>query len=131
MTEYLDGEDLDRRLGRVGRLGLPHVLDLVKQIASGLAAIHAKGFVHRDLKPANIFLLPMDSGADFVKLVDFGISKVRTSGCSDFKAKTAPRPRARMSLIGPVTSTPGAAGSRTRAPLDPAPGRRWTSARAA
>jgi serine/threonine protein kinase len=86
VTEYLEGEDLARRLGRVGRLALPHVLDLVKQVASGLAAIHAKGFVHRDLKPANIFLLPMESGADFVKLVDFGISKVRTSDSGLTKA---------------------------------------------
>jgi serine/threonine protein kinase len=79
VTEYLEGEDLEGRLGRVGSMALAPVLDIVKQVASGLASIHAKGVVHRDLKPANIFLLPMESGADFVKLVDFGISKVRTS----------------------------------------------------
>jgi serine/threonine protein kinase len=79
VTEYLEGEDLERRLHRVRRLPLESVRDVVRQVASALAAIHAKGFVHRDLKPANIFLVPMEGGADFVKLVDFGITKVRTS----------------------------------------------------
>jgi serine/threonine-protein kinase len=79
VTEYLEGEDLERRLSRVKRLALPAVLEIVRQTASALAAIHAKGFVHRDLKPGNIFLVSLESDADFVKLVDFGISKVRTS----------------------------------------------------
>jgi serine/threonine-protein kinase len=79
VTEYLEGEDLERRLRRVGRLPLESVLEIVQQVTSALAAIHAKGFVHRDLKPGNIFLVSMEGGADFVKLVDFGISKVRTS----------------------------------------------------
>jgi serine/threonine protein kinase len=79
VTEYLDGEDLERRLRRVRRLPLPEVVELVGQVTSALAAIHAKGFVHRDLKPGNIFLVSMEGGTDFVKLVDFGISKVRTS----------------------------------------------------
>ena len=48
-------------------------------MASALAAIHAKGIVHRDLKPANVLLLPCDGDADFVKVVDFGISKVNAS----------------------------------------------------
>jgi serine/threonine-protein kinase len=79
VTEYLEGEDLEKRLSRVRRLPLPDVAELVRQLTSALAAIHAKGFVHRDLKPGNIFLVALESGADFVKLVDFGISKVRTS----------------------------------------------------
>jgi eukaryotic-like serine/threonine-protein kinase len=86
VTEFLEGEDLERRLIRVGRMALPDVLHIVRQLALALAAIHAKGFVHRDLKPANVFLLPMENGADFVKLVDFGISKVRTSDSGLTKA---------------------------------------------
>ena len=86
VTEYLEGEDLERRLTRVGRLPLASVLDIVGQVVSALAAIHAKGFVHRDLKPANIFLLPMATGSDFVKLVDFGVSKVKTSDSGLTKA---------------------------------------------
>jgi serine/threonine protein kinase len=79
VTEYLEGEDLDRRLQRVRRMPLEAVRPVVHAVATALAAIHAKGFVHRDLKPANIFLVPMAGGAEFVKLVDFGITKVRTS----------------------------------------------------
>ncbi len=79
VMEFLDGEDLEKRILRVGYLPVAAALDVVKQVASALAAIHAKGVVHRDLKPANVFLLPLDGAANFVKLVDFGISKVRTA----------------------------------------------------
>jgi eukaryotic-like serine/threonine-protein kinase len=79
VTEYLEGEDLELRLGRMGRLPLSMVLSIVRQIVSALAAIHAKAIVHRDLKPANVLLLTMDGAPDFVKLLDFGISKVTTS----------------------------------------------------
>jgi serine/threonine protein kinase len=79
VMEYLEGEDLEHRLGRVGRLPLAAAVDVVRQIASALAVIHAKGIVHRDLKPANVFLLPMEGGPDFVKVVDFGISKVKSA----------------------------------------------------
>ena len=51
----------------------------MKQVASALAATHARGIVHRDLKPANIFLLRLEGSADFVKVVDFGVSKVRSA----------------------------------------------------
>jgi serine/threonine-protein kinase len=77
VTEYLEGEDLEERLFRVGRLPLPATAALVKQLASGLAAMHAKGVVHRDLKPGNVVLVALEGGAEFVKIVDFGISKLR------------------------------------------------------
>jgi len=76
VMEYLDGEDLERRLERVGRLEPPTAAEIVKQLASALAVAHAEGIVHRDLKPGNVFLLRMPGDALFVKVVDFGISKV-------------------------------------------------------
>jgi serine/threonine protein kinase len=79
VMEYLAGEDLERRLVRVGRLPVEATVNVVRQLASALEATHASGIVHRDLKPANVFLVPMAAGEDFVKLVDFGISKVRTA----------------------------------------------------
>jgi serine/threonine protein kinase len=81
VMEFLEGEDLARRLRRMGRLPAPLVGAIVKQTASALAATHARGIVHRDLKPANIFLVGLDDGdddsTDFVKVVDFGISKIK------------------------------------------------------
>jgi eukaryotic-like serine/threonine-protein kinase len=76
VMEYLQGEDLEQRLSREGRLPLATTVEIVRQIAAALALIHAEGIVHRDLKPANVFLLPRAFGGDFVKVVDFGISKV-------------------------------------------------------
>src|SRR5262245_19664790 len=50
VMEYLDGEDLERRLSRVGRMPLDAVVEVVRQVAAALAATHALGVVHRDLK---------------------------------------------------------------------------------
>jgi serine/threonine protein kinase len=76
VMEYLDGEDLEQRLARVGRFSLAATVKVVKQVASALAATHARGIVHRDLKPGNVFLQKLEGEDDFVKVVDFGISKV-------------------------------------------------------
>ena len=59
---------------------LPAASHIIRQVASALSATHAKGIVHRDLKPANVFLLSVEGETDFVKVVDFGISKVRVGG---------------------------------------------------
>jgi serine/threonine-protein kinase len=79
VMEFLDGEDLDHRLRRVARLSATDVVRMVKQVASALMATHNKGIVHRDLKPANIYLLEVAGETDFVKVLDFGISKVRSA----------------------------------------------------
>jgi serine/threonine protein kinase len=80
VMEYLDGEDLAQRLRRMGRVTPAAACHIVKQVASALAATHAGGIVHRDLKPANIFLIAIagagEAESNFVKVVDFGISKV-------------------------------------------------------
>jgi serine/threonine-protein kinase len=75
--EFLEGEDLEHRLRRDKRLSAPRVIHVVKQVASALAATHGKAIVHRDLKPGNIFLLEAAGETDFVKVLDFGISKMR------------------------------------------------------
>jgi serine/threonine-protein kinase len=77
VMEFLDGEDLGHRLERDGRVPLDVAAQIVKQVASALSVAHAEGVVHRDLKPDNIFLLrDVPDGGVFVKVVDFGISKV-------------------------------------------------------
>lgn len=79
VMECLNGEDLDQRLRRVGRLPLQAVVEITKQAASALAAAHAEGVVHRDLKPANIFLVSVPGEDDFVKILDFGVSKIKAA----------------------------------------------------
>lgn len=77
VMEFLEGEDLDRRLRRTGRVPLQTAIWIARQTASAVAAVHAKGVVHRDLKPANVFLVQVPGEPDFVKVLDFGVSKIR------------------------------------------------------
>lgn len=80
VMEYLDGTDLAAELRSAGRFSPRRVANIVDQIADALYAVHVSGVVHRDLKPENIFLTPSKSkGMDFVKVVDFGVSKVATA----------------------------------------------------
>src|SRR5258708_29759440 len=78
VMEFLAGHDLAAELRDVPRLPLMRAIDILEQVATGLAAAHAENIVHRDLKPANIFLTPLPgSRRELAKIVDFGISKVR------------------------------------------------------
>jgi eukaryotic-like serine/threonine-protein kinase len=81
VLEYLDGETLASRLTR-GPLAPAAAMDVLRQVGSALRAAHQAGVVHRDLKPDNIFLCPSDAGGvvhDRVKVLDFGISKIKGS----------------------------------------------------
>ncbi|MBI1831534.1 MAG: protein kinase [Planctomycetes bacterium] len=69
--EYVDGEDMGRRIERLGRLTESEAVEFIIQIAEGLHEAHKNGIIHRDLKPDNI-LLTMDGQA---KLADLGLSK--------------------------------------------------------
>jgi hypothetical protein len=77
VMEFLEGEDLDRRIRRAGVLPLPSVIRIARQVAAAVAAVHAKGIVHRDLSPANVFLVHVPGEPDFVKVLDFGVSKMK------------------------------------------------------
>ncbi|HMR07921.1 MAG TPA: serine/threonine-protein kinase [Polyangiaceae bacterium] len=81
VMEYLDGETLGKRIKRLGALAPQQVIPLVRQALAGLAAAHAAGIVHRDLKPENLFVCKEKAGyADFVKIIDFGVSKFNKLG---------------------------------------------------
>jgi tetratricopeptide (TPR) repeat protein len=88
--EWLDGEDLGRRLGR-GQLTVDETLHLGHRTAQALAAAHARGVVHRDLKPNNLFLV--GGQVRQVKLLDFGIAR---------RVDATP-----MTQTGTVVGTPG------------------------
>ncbi len=76
--ERLDGHDLGWHLRKVGKLGLPAVIDLVDQLAGALTKMREEGIVHRDLKPGNLFLT--DSIPPKWKVLDFGLSKLAGAG---------------------------------------------------
>ncbi|TKD00201.1 serine/threonine-protein kinase [Polyangium fumosum] len=80
VMELLRGEDLGHRIKRLGRLDLEAALGVIAQLLRGLCRAHEAGIVHRDLKPDNVFLAERDDETDFVKILDFGISKVRRTG---------------------------------------------------
>ncbi len=77
VTEYLEGEDLQRLLDRTGPLAPEGAIRVACQALAGLAAAHAARVVHRDVKPANLFLARGPGGAVTVKVLDFGIAKIR------------------------------------------------------
>jgi tRNA A-37 threonylcarbamoyl transferase component Bud32 len=74
VMEFLEGEPLSELVMRDAPLPVERSLRIGKQIASALGAAHAKGIVHRDVKPENVYLVRRGE-ADFVKVVDFGVSK--------------------------------------------------------
>jgi serine/threonine-protein kinase len=76
VMEYLDGEPLDAHIRNHGPMPLDEALPVLRSIARALDAAHAKGIAHRDLKPENIFLAHDADGAQFPKLLDFGIAKL-------------------------------------------------------
>jgi eukaryotic-like serine/threonine-protein kinase len=76
VMEFLDGETLATRIQRHGHLTPQQIAPIARQFLTALISAHAAGIIHRDLKPENIFILRSKAGrADFVKLIDFGISK--------------------------------------------------------
>jgi hypothetical protein len=98
VMEFMDGEGLGSRIKTRGRLTPAELYPIAHQLLVGLASAHGAGIIHRDLKPDNVFLLRSRAGqADFVKLLDFGISKFnQLSGDSGFS----------MTRTGAVMGTP-------------------------
>jgi eukaryotic-like serine/threonine-protein kinase len=77
VMELLTGEDLRARLRRELRLDAKTAVLIGVQLLKALRKAHAAGIVHRDLKPDNVFLCRRDDEPSFVKVVDFGISKLQ------------------------------------------------------
>jgi len=79
VMEFLDGTDLRQLLRDQEKLPVDVAIHYLVQACEGLGEAHARGIVHRDLKPSNLFLTKRPDGTDLVKIVDFGISKLRTA----------------------------------------------------
>jgi len=80
VMEFLDGQDLTKRIRSQTKLKPEQVYPLAVQLLEGLGAAHDAGIIHRDLKPDNIYLIPHGAEGDFVKILDFGISKFSSTG---------------------------------------------------
>ncbi|MFZ5893439.1 MAG: protein kinase domain-containing protein [Myxococcota bacterium] len=76
VMEYLDGINLSSELSRRGSLPTEEAVDFVLQACEALAEAHVHGIVHRDLKPANLFITRRADGSPWIKVLDFGISKI-------------------------------------------------------
>jgi serine/threonine-protein kinase len=77
VMELLVGRDLETLVREFGPLPADRVVFLLRQAAHSLADAHARGLVHRDIKPANIYVCRMGLEYDFVKVLDFGLVKLR------------------------------------------------------
>ena len=100
VAELLEGEELRQRLDE-GPLPLRKTIDYAHQIISGLSAAHEKGIVHRDLKPENLFITKDDR----VKILDFGIAKLRAaklegSSLEDATRRAITNPGVVMGTVG-------------------------------
>ncbi|HVU52332.1 MAG TPA: serine/threonine-protein kinase, partial [Polyangia bacterium] len=100
VMEFLDGEALSQLIMREAPLPVERSLRIARQVASALGAAHAKGIYHRDVKPENVYLVRRGE-ADFVKVVDFGISKAVKQGGNEEGAEAY-----RLTHTGLLLGTP-------------------------
>lgn len=85
VMELLEGRTLTQAIEREAPFSVMRTARIARQMLEGLAAAHAAGIVHRDVKPSNVFLTAVGEGAasdEVVKVIDFGISKVRAAGAA-------------------------------------------------
>ena len=79
VMEFLEGESLRDRISNARRLELEETCLILSQACSAISAAHARDIIHRDLKPDNIWLLKARNGIEHVKVLDFGIAKLKAS----------------------------------------------------
>lgn len=76
VMEYIQGKTLESIIAQKGKLPPAATLHIIIQISDALSQIHARSIIHRDLKPSNIMVMDKNGDPFFVKLLDFGLSKV-------------------------------------------------------
>ncbi len=97
VLEYVEGQSLAKLID-AGPIAPERALHITRQVADALAAAHAQNIIHRDLKPDNVMLVDRENYPDFVKVLDFGIAKVRMQ---DNTGKTQ-----QLTQLGTVFGTP-------------------------
>ncbi|MEZ4405959.1 MAG: protein kinase [Polyangiales bacterium] len=78
VMEFLRGQDLARVVWESGQIAHERAAEIIRQVLAALAEAHDQGIIHRDIKPENILVEPLRTGGDFVKMVDFGLAKIRS-----------------------------------------------------
>ena len=94
--EFVEGETLEHLIRRSGRVEVKLALEIVMQVAAGLAAVHEQKLVHRDIKPSNIMVRLKDDGSTTAKIIDLGLAKA----VNDLGSQTA------ISIPGIFAGTP-------------------------
>lgn len=102
--EYLEGDDLQQLLKRIGVLRPDVALRIAGQACIGLLKAHEARVFHRDIKPANIFVARREEGEVQVKLLDFGIAKMRKE--EDLQAETTGLTRTGSLIGSPLYMSP-------------------------
>src|SRR6202022_1724477 len=87
--QYVSGVTLRSQIPPEG-MNLERTAVILKQIGAALDDVHEKGILHRDLKPENIMLQVLKGGTELVKIVDFGIAKVKDSVVAPSTVNEAP-----------------------------------------
>jgi serine/threonine-protein kinase len=87
LMEYIEGQSLKKLIQDQGALPVPRVSSIIKQAAAALEAAHKLNMVHRDIKPDNIVLVSAPEG-ELVKVLDFGIAKVKEARASESAGMT-------------------------------------------
>src|SRR5580693_4568033 len=80
VMEYVNGEDLSTLIRREGPWSFTRAARLFVQVCAGLVEAHEAGIVHRDLKPENLMVVKRRDGTEHVKVLDFGLAKLRERG---------------------------------------------------
>ena len=86
--EVVEGQPLAMLIQRTRGLNLSRVVRIVSQVLRSLSEAHKRGIVHRDLKPGNIMVCQFDDEPDYVKVLDFGIAKARSTELTKVKTQT-------------------------------------------
>ena len=97
-----------------GPLSFRRIVDILRQVLAALAEAHHLDIIHRDLKPENIILEPMRTGGDFVKVVDFGLAKMRRGHAAQHHE---PRHRLRHARLHEPRAGPRRSARRAQRPL--------------
>jgi len=106
VMEYLEGHTLKAIINRDAPFSADRVVNILAQIASALSRAHALRIVHRDLKPDNVFLVSRHGQQDVVKILDFGLARVRFEDDESEEGDEHGEEGGKITLAGEVFGTP-------------------------